>query len=427
MSNQVSTTALVTPDTTVDADDGPPDGGTRAWLVVLGGFLTYFVTFGLLNSFGTFQVYYGQELMPHEDESAISWIGSIQLFLLYVGGLAFGPIFDTKGSKVLFIPGTILFVLSLMMTSLCDKFYQFILAQSLLFGIGDAMLFYPTISAIPHWFSSRRGLAMGTVLAGSSLGGIAWPLIIKRLLDEVGFPWTLRIAGFISLVLLAPAIILVVPRLPPRKKSEKSAGLPKVDLIAGLKDLRYWLTVAGMLFVIWGMFIPFGYIPLLAIERGVDSTFAVSLVSILNAGSFVGRIATGAMADKLGKFNMAVGCALISTILLLCLHAINTKSTITAFTFLYGLTSGGLMTLQSACVAQITRNMQTIGFMIGVMMAVCSIGALTGTPISGRLNEKPLSGTAPAWVDFAGAMMFGGTVFLAAARISVDSRLYRAI
>lgn len=189
-----------------------------------------------------------------------------------------------------------------MLTSLCDKFYQFILAQSLLFGISDAMLFYPTISAIPHWFSSRRGLAMGTVLAGSSLGGIAWPLIIKRLLDAVGFPWTLRIAGFISLILLAPATVLVVPRLPPRQKSEKSNGLPKTDLIAGLKDLRYWLTVAGMLFVIWGMFIPFGYIPILAIERGVDSTFAVSLVSILNAGSFVGRIATGALADNLGKY-----------------------------------------------------------------------------------------------------------------------------
>jgi hypothetical protein len=29
-----------------EADAGPPDGGSRAWLVVAGGFLTYFVTFG---------------------------------------------------------------------------------------------------------------------------------------------------------------------------------------------------------------------------------------------------------------------------------------------------------------------------------------------------------------------------------------------
>lgn len=31
-------------------DDRPPDGGLRAWLVVLGGFLAYFATFGELSS-----------------------------------------------------------------------------------------------------------------------------------------------------------------------------------------------------------------------------------------------------------------------------------------------------------------------------------------------------------------------------------------
>ena len=29
-----------------ESDSGPPDGGLRAWLVVVGGFITYFVTFG---------------------------------------------------------------------------------------------------------------------------------------------------------------------------------------------------------------------------------------------------------------------------------------------------------------------------------------------------------------------------------------------
>ncbi len=295
-----------------EADAGPPDGGSRAWLVVAGGFLTYFVTFGawrfignvpqlmgtgLLNSFGTFQAYYGQTLLAGRDDSEISWIGSLQLFLLFIGGLAFGPIFDTKGSKILFIPGTLLFSLSLMMVSLCTEYYQFILAQSLLFGVADAMLFYPTISAIPHWFSSRQGLAMGIVVAGSSLGGIAWPLILERLFHGVGFPWAMRIVGFISLALLFPACFMVTPRSSPRG----SGNIPKEDVIAGLKDIRYWLTVIGMLLVMWGMFIPFYYIPLFAMEKGIDSSFANALISILNVGSFVGRIVSGALADKVGR------------------------------------------------------------------------------------------------------------------------------
>lgn len=209
----------------------------------------------------------------------------------------FGPIFDSKGSKILFIPGTVLFCLSLMMVSLCKKYYQFILAQSLLFGVADAMLFYPTISAIPHWFNSRRGLAMGIVVAGSSLGGIAWPLILERLFHAVGFPWAIRIVGFISLALLLPACFMVIPRSLPKG----SAGIPKEDVIAGLKDIRYWLTVVGMLFVMWGMFIPFYYIPLFAIDKGIDSSFANALISILNVGSFIGRIVSGALADQVGR------------------------------------------------------------------------------------------------------------------------------
>lgn len=252
---------------------------------------------GLLNSFGTFQAYYGQALLSGRDDSEISWIGSLQLFLLFIGGLVFGPIFDAKGSKILFVPGTVLFSLSLMMTSLCKEYYQLILAQSLLFGVADAMLFYPTISAIPHWFNRRRGLAMGIVVAGSSLGGIAWPLILERLFHAVGFPWAMRIVGFISLALLLPACFMVVPRSWPRR----IGNIPREDVIAGLKDIRYWLTVAGMLFVMWGMFIPFYYIPLFAMDNGIDASFANALISILNVGSFVGRIVSGALADKVGR------------------------------------------------------------------------------------------------------------------------------
>ncbi len=52
----------------------------------------------------------------------------------------FGPLFDKKGAKFLFIPGTFVYVLSFMLTSLATKYYQLMLAQGVLGGIGDAML-----------------------------------------------------------------------------------------------------------------------------------------------------------------------------------------------------------------------------------------------------------------------------------------------
>lgn len=36
-------------------DEGYPEGGLQAWLVVLRSFLVYFSSFGIINSFSTFQ------------------------------------------------------------------------------------------------------------------------------------------------------------------------------------------------------------------------------------------------------------------------------------------------------------------------------------------------------------------------------------
>lgn len=51
-----------------------------------------------------------------------------------------GPIFDSYGSRRLLIVGTLIYVLSIMFTSLSSELYQFILAQGLMFGIGNMML-----------------------------------------------------------------------------------------------------------------------------------------------------------------------------------------------------------------------------------------------------------------------------------------------
>lgn len=60
-----------------------------------------------------------------------------------------------------------------------------------------------------------------------------------------------------------------------------------------------------------------------------------------------------------------------------------------AFAVLFGVFSGGLVPLGSACVAQTTPDMGHIGLRIGVMMAICSLGALGGGPISGVIKDGP--------------------------------------
>jgi hypothetical protein len=148
----------------------PPDGGFKAWLQVAMGWLIIFVTWGFVNSFGAFQSYY-TEILP-EDPSTISWIGSIQVFLTFFIGAFSGRLLDAG----LFVPtlfvGGVLQLLGIFMTSLSTKWWQLLLSQGVLTGIGGGIFFCPSMGLIATYFSDQRALAVGIVSTGNSVGKI---------------------------------------------------------------------------------------------------------------------------------------------------------------------------------------------------------------------------------------------------------------
>ena len=145
------------PPSVVTLDDEYPDGGWTAWLTVIGAFLALLCTFGQLTSFGTFQSWYSTHQLQQLPPSTISWIGSLQLLVFFFSvsssltnvytlnsnatqGGPIGRLFDSFGPRVLMIPGTFILVLSIMLTSICKQYYQYILCQGILFGLGVGLL-----------------------------------------------------------------------------------------------------------------------------------------------------------------------------------------------------------------------------------------------------------------------------------------------
>jgi MFS family permease len=57
------------------------------------------------------------------------------------------------------------------------------------YGIAGNALVMPTINLINEWFSQKRGLAIGIAMAGDFAGGVAMPLILQAVLNELGFRW----------------------------------------------------------------------------------------------------------------------------------------------------------------------------------------------------------------------------------------------
>lgn len=86
------------------------------------------------------------------------------------------------------------------------------------------------------------------------------------------------------------------------------------------------------------------------------------------------------------------------------------------FAAFYGFSSGAFVSLAPALIAQIS-DIRQIGVRTGIMFAVISVAALTGSPIGGALNSQEHGGYMHLQI-FCGVMMLGGATMFIAARAS---------
>ena len=127
-------------------------------------------TRGIVNTYGVYQTFYQTNFLSSESESNISWIGSIQAFLLFIVGAVAGPVFDAGYLKSLIWTGAILSVLGMMLTSISSRYWQVLLSQGVVVGIGTGCLFIAAISIISQYFTTKKVFAYGITSTGSSIG-----------------------------------------------------------------------------------------------------------------------------------------------------------------------------------------------------------------------------------------------------------------
>ncbi|KAF9228997.1 MFS general substrate transporter [Gyrodon lividus] len=392
-----------------------PEGGLQAWLTVAGGFMVVFCTSGTMQTFGVYQDYYTRVSLTEYSTSDISWIGSVQTFFFFAGGLFSGKLFDDGWFRELLVFGSLLYIFSSFMLSLVEphQLYQIILSQGFGMGIGMGILFLPVLSIQAHYFKRRRGLAMGIIMSGSSVGSVIYPIMMNHLFNgPIGFAWGVRIMSFIYLALLSTANLIMKTRLPPAKMDPNYVP---VNMRAILTDVPFWVCLAGIASTFWGLFVPMFYIQLFVAEHHVSGIAETYVVAILNAAGFFGRTVPMFLSDMWGASNVIIPVTAISGALSFAMLGATSNGGAVGFAILFGFFSGGFVSLTAPASAAFSRNLGEVGTRIGVMTFVASFALLTGEPISGALLSPPgYTWTKP--VIFSGVTMLVGSALLALAR-----------
>ncbi|KAK4182582.1 major facilitator superfamily domain-containing protein [Podospora australis] len=372
-----------------NAPDGPPvspygpapDGGYRAWMAAAGAACTFFACLGFLNSFGVFFEYYMSHQLKTDSPDKVAWIGSLTACIQFLAGGISGPMFDRYGVIVIYA-GSLTYILSIMLLSLCTQFWHFMLAQGLLMGLGSAMMQIPAFAVVSQYFDKKRAAALGIVISGSSIGGVVFPIALSKMLNDssLGFGWSVRIMGFVITPLMAFVCFALVPRLPPRKT--------QFFIWKAFTEPRFVLLVTAVFFAMLGLFTPLFYIPSYAVSRGIEVTLASYLLAIVNGASTFGRIIPGFLADKYGKLNV-FGIGTVSMgIVTLCFNSATSTAGLVVYCIAIGFTSGTIISGQSAAFSVCVENPQNLGTYIGMGLSVGSIALLIGPPINGALLDK---------------------------------------
>ncbi|KAF9557283.1 MFS general substrate transporter [Agrocybe pediades] len=376
------------------AHDTFPEGGYQAWATAFGAFLIQICGFGYTTSFGVFQDYYVRVHLTNESASAISWIGSVNAFLVIGGGIVTGRIYDKGYFYTLMYTGALLISFSLFMLSLTkpNHYYQVLLSQGFGVGIGIGMMYVPSIAILSHYFQRRRILVMTIVATGSSLGSTIHPIMLNNTLDRLGFPVASRAnAGLISGLLLISCLLMRTRLPPPETSQDLGKALRKFT-----RDKAYVCCVLGFFFFVIGLYFPTFYLQLDSIKHGLSPSFSFYSLVIMNASSCIGRITAALAAAHVGTGNLVVGSTGACCALIFGMIGVKSVASVVIIAVFYGFSSGVYVSLMAPMVATLADDFSEIGLRMGIGFTLAGVGGLIGTPIDGALLAQSYHWARPA-------------------------------
>ncbi|KAF7894869.1 hypothetical protein EAF00_006683 [Botryotinia globosa] len=161
------------------------------------------------------------------------------------------------------VSGCFMIVLGTMMLSLSTKYYQIILSQGIVIGLGAGLVYIPALAITSTRFTTKRPFAIGCASSGSSI--VLITLIWHGTTDT----------------------------------KPKSATKKAIFDFKAFTELPFLGFAVSLLLIFVAFYIPLFYIPSYAIYRlKNDENLSFYLLAITNAGSFFGRTVPFLIANR---------------------------------------------------------------------------------------------------------------------------------
>ncbi len=252
----------------------------------------------------------------------------------------------------------------------------------------------PSATLISRWFRRRRGLALGISVAGSSIGGFIAPLVIGWLFLNYGWRQSFLILGVFAMA-IAPVFLLFLAnhpkdknqvQEPPGEQTEPARDDETWTISEILRTKAMWLQTlvsGGLLFITLSLLANLG---LHAKDLSLSGQQTAMLYSIIAICSLFGKMAFGALIDKLGtKPSGAITVALMIIAMALFLTNQSFPGMLVA-AFTVGCAIGGVTPLWTSLVAE-GFGANAMGRTLGLQNPLHLPLTAPSAPIAGYISD----------------------------------------
>ncbi|CAB1057259.1 hypothetical protein D1BOALGB6SA_1998 [Olavius sp. associated proteobacterium Delta 1] len=352
----------------------------KGWVAVACAFVSMFICFGVVYSFGAF--FDPMSLEFDTSSSATSAIFSITAFIFFTGGIFSGMAADRFGPKPVLVFGGLTMGCGLYLTSLVNCLWVGYITYGLGVGVGVACGYVPMLAVVGAWFEKRRAAALGVAVTGVGLGTLVVAPLAAALITHFGWRQTYVIFGVCSVVGLILCGYLT-PRSPVpagQKSGMHLRELVKLPVFGYMYFAGFFITLA--------LFVPFVFLVSYARAQGVDEVAAASLIGIIGGTSIGGRLGFGALGDKISRMRLYQSTFLIvAASFLIWLFSSHSFTQMIVYAVLLGGGYGGFIVLSPAVTAEIF-GLNGLGTILGATYTAAGIGGLLGPTLAGYLIDK---------------------------------------
>ena len=245
------------------------------------------------------------------DQLAVNFTLTMCFFCL--GGFIGGLLYRKAGARLILILGGVIACAGFFLTSrLSGNVAMLYVSYGVLAGLGIGLAYNTIITTVNAWFPDKKGTCSGALMMGFGISALVVGKAADALfkISSVGWRTTFLILGIaLGVVLVVAGLILKLPapdvKLPqPEKKLGTSSEAFEVRDFTPSQMVRrftFWRAFLCMVFLAAVGNTVISFARDLALSVGAAEGLATTLVGVLSVCNGLGRIATGAIFDKLGR------------------------------------------------------------------------------------------------------------------------------